>query len=177
MPISSSFSLAGTCFQFPLHVNRIPSVIKRRRKADYDTEATDDDVESTKSSRDPETHFTYTSSGNSDLDSPSFVPVMSVLPPTPVPTPPLMSPTTGECPPSISTLEEPFARKPRSAKPSSLTDVSKASSNAASELDSLLKPVGSVSPASKPLGNMLLCYPWDNGPLNCSCFRVISMEF
>jgi len=149
----SSF-FAGSCLQLPLQVNRIPAVIKRKRKAEYDTAATDNDVESARSSRDPETRFTCTSSGNSDLDSPSFVPVMSVHPPTPVTTPPQISPTSGDYPPPLSTPEKPFARKSPPAKPSSLTDLSRSSLNAVEESESLLKPVASVSPASKP-GNML----------------------
>ena len=152
--VSIPLSFAESCFQFPLQVNRIPSVIKRKRRAEYDAAAIDDDEESAKSSRDPETHFTCTSSATSDIDSPSFVPIMSVHPPTPVPTPPQLSPTSGDSPSLLSTPEKPFARKSPPAKPSSLTDVSKILPNAIGESESLLKPVSQVSPASKP-GNML----------------------
>lgn len=147
-----SFCFAGSCFQFPLQVNRIPAAIKRKRKTELDTAGADDDLESGKSSRDPDTHLSHVSSGNSDLDSPSFVPVMNVLPPTPVPSPPFLSPTTEGRPLSLSSPDEQLKSMPM--KPSSLTDVSKLSSNRTDESESLIKSVAPFTPPTKP-GNML----------------------
>lgn len=139
-----------SCFQLPLQVNRIPAAIRRKKK-DYDTAATDDDDDQ---GRDPETHFTFTSSGAaSEVESPSFIPVMSVDPPTPTgstaPSP------VREYPSSPSTPERQTFCKSPSLKSCSLSDMSKITANAPSgESESLLKPLASVSPASKP-GNML----------------------
>ena len=148
-----SLSFTESCFQFPLQVNRIPAAI-RRKKRDYNGTATDeDDNQSAKSSRDPETFLTYTSSGTSEIESPSFVPVMSVHPPTP--TGSVSSP--GEHPSPASTPEQQISRKSPPLKSSSLDDVlkiSKISENARDESESLIKPAASISPASNP-GNML----------------------
>ncbi|KAJ7372177.1 hypothetical protein OS493_020606 [Desmophyllum pertusum] len=146
-PNMDEVTLPRSCFQFPLQVNRIPSVIRRKRK-EYDAAATDDDDLSAKSSRDHETHFTFTSSGTSEIaDSPSFVPVMSVLPPTP--TGSVRSPR--EYPSSPSTPEKQSSRKSPTLKSSSLIDMSKI----IGESESLIEPVASVAPASNAGGNML----------------------
>ena len=141
---------AGKCFQFPLQVNRIPAFIQRKRKPDL-AGVKDEDAESLKSSRDPETHITYTSSGNSDIESPPAVPFMNLHPPTPNPTPPLLSPV-GECSLDVSTSNDPFERQSLPPKPTSLTDVSRMSPQAAEEAESLLEET--QTPTSKP-GNML----------------------
>lgn len=139
------------CFQFPLQVNRIPAFIQRKRKPDL-AGVKDEDAESLKSNRDPETHITYTSSGNSDIESPPAVPFMNLHPPTPNPTPPLLSPTVGECSLDVSTSNDPFERQSLPPKPTSLTDVSRMSPKAAEEAESLLEET--QTPTSKP-GNML----------------------
>ncbi|XP_022789268.1 potassium voltage-gated channel subfamily H member 6-like isoform X2 [Stylophora pistillata] len=149
-PNKEDVTSTKSCFQLPLQVNRIPAAIRRKKK-DYDTAATDDDDDQ---GRDPETHFTFTSSGAaSEVESPSFIPVMSVDPPTPTgstaPSP------VREYPSSPSTPERQTFCKSPSLKSCSLSDMSKITANALSgESESLLKPLASVSPASKP-GNML----------------------
>ena len=143
-----SLSFAESCFQFPLQVNRIPAAIRRKKK-EYNGAATDeDDNQSAKSSRDPETFFTYTSSGTSEVESPSFIPVMSVHPPTPTGS----VPSPREHPSPASSPEQQPSRKSPLLKSSSLDDMSKISKNARGESESLIKPV--ASPASNP-GNML----------------------
>ena len=143
-------SFTESCFQFPLQVNRIPAAIRRKKK-DYDGAATDeDDNQSAKSSRDPETFFTYTSSRTSEIESPSFVPVMSVHPPTP--TGSVSSPR--EQPSTASTPEQQLSRRSPPLKSSSLDDLSKISKNDRGESESLIKPMAPISPASNP-GNML----------------------
>lgn len=141
-------SFLGSCFQFPLQVNRIPAAIRRKRKEYNGCATDDDDNQSAKSSRDPETHFT--SSGASEIDSPSFVPVMSVQPPTPTGS----VPSPGLYPSPPSSPEQQISRKSPSLKSSSMVDVSKISKYSSGESESLIKPVASVTPASKP-GNML----------------------
>lgn len=134
-----------------MQVNRIPAFIQRKRKPDL-AGVKDEDAESLKSNRDPETHITYTSSGNSDIESPPAVPFMNLHPPTPNPTPPLLSPTVGECSLDVSTSNDPFERQSLPPKPTSLTDVSRMSPKAAEEAESLLEET--QTPTSKP-GNML----------------------
>lgn len=150
--VNSMFLLlfTGSCFQFPLQVNRIPSAIRRKKREYNGTATDDDDNQSAKSSRDPETFFTYTSSATSEIESPSFVPVMSVHPPTPTGS----VPSPRENPSPASTPEQQFSRKSPPLKSSSLDDVSKISKNVREESESLIKPVASISPASNP-GNML----------------------
>ena len=145
-----------SCFQFPLQVNRIPAVINRkRRKAELSAGATDEDSESARISRDPETLFTGTSSGNSEIESPSGVPVMSVLPPTPGSSPPPLSPTPGNCTSPATTPDKSFTRKMPQVKPSSMIDVSKIPIDAIEESESLLKPITSNSSRTSTPGNML----------------------
>ena len=141
-----SISFTESCFHFPLQVNRIPAAIRRKKK-DYNGTATDeDDNQSAKSSRDPETFFTYTST--SEIESPSFIPVMSVHPPTPTGS----VPSPRDHPSPASTPEQQPSRKSPLLKSSSLGDMANISKNARSESESLIKPV--ASPASNP-GNML----------------------
>ncbi|XP_020604757.1 potassium voltage-gated channel subfamily H member 6-like [Orbicella faveolata] len=147
-PDRDEVTLPKSCFQFPLQVNRIPAAIRRKKK-EYNGAATDeDDNQSAKSSRDPETFFTYTSSGTSEVESPSFIPVMSVHPPTPTGS----VPSPREHPSPASSPEQQPSRKSPLLKSSSLDDMSKISKNARGESESLIKPV--ASPASNP-GNML----------------------
>lgn len=150
--VNAVFSLSFTesCFQFPLQVNRISAAIRRKKKENDGTATDDDDNQSAKSSRDPETFFTYTSSGTSEIESPSFVPVMSVHPPTPTGSVP--SPSEHAFP--ASTSEQQISRKSPPLKSSSLDDMSRSSKNARDESESLIKAVASISPASNP-GNML----------------------
>lgn len=151
MVVILSFTLfAESCFQLPLQVNRIPAAIRRKKK-DYDTAATDDDDDQ---SRDPETHFTFTSSGAaSEIESPSFIPIMSVDPPTPTGSTVTSPVREYSSPPS--TPERQTFRKSPSLRSCSLNDMSKISANVkSSESESLIKPLASVSPVSKP-GNML----------------------
>lgn len=130
-------------------MNRIPAAIRRKRR-EYTESATDeDDIQSVKSSRDPETHFTYTSS---EIDSPSLLPVMSVRPPTPSGS--VQASSEEQFPSRPSTPEKPILRKSPPLKSSSMSDVSKISKKNSRESESLIKPVGSFTPASKP-GNLL----------------------
>ncbi|KAL9966325.1 hypothetical protein ACROYT_G024379 [Oculina patagonica] len=133
-PNKDEVTLPRSCFQFPLQVNRIPAAIRRKRK-EYNGSATDEeDNQSAKSSRDPETHFT--SSGASEIDSPSFVPVMSVQPPTPTGS----VPSPGLYPSPPSSPEQQISRKSPSLKSSSMIDVSKISKNVTVSESSLWSP-------------------------------------
>lgn len=150
-PDRDDVALQGKCFQFPLQVNRVPAFLQRKRKSDFEAVVPDEDEESVKSSRDPETHYTYTSSRNSDIESPSSVPIMSLQPPTPNPTPPLLSPTPGKSSLDVSTYT-PEKRRSLPLRLSPLTNVSNLSPNCVGEAESLLKEVTS-SPSKT--GNML----------------------
>ena len=149
--VFSRLNFAGKCFQFPLQVNRVPAFLQRKWKSDSEAVVPDEDEESVKSSRDPETHYTYTSSRNSDIESPPGVPIMSLQLPTPNPTPPLLSPTPGKSSVDVSTYT-PEKRRSLPLRLSPLTNVSNLSPNCVGEAESLLKEVTS-SPSKT--GNML----------------------
>ena len=150
-------------------MNKIPSAIRRKKHGSDVLGADEEDEDSAKSSRALDTHITsYSSSGNSDLnspDSPSCGPVMSVLPPSS----PVSSEVRAEFSSPLSTPEKSessMGALPQKA--SSLFDVSKASNT---ESESLIKPTQSLG-YSANTGNMLYI-PEFKGRLSAACSESV----